>query len=184
MSDEVGVLSRVDPSTNRVTATIKVKPYSYAAVFGFGRVWITNTGSKDTNTGGTVQCIDPRSDRVLATIKVGPLPRFLAAGEHAVWILNQGDGTVTRINPATLQVAAIIPTEMVGSGGDIDAGQNRVWVRGTKILLKTIDPLTNKISSRFEPPSGSGAVRVAGDLVWVSAHDVNTVWILRPSGIP
>jgi len=44
LTDERGVLSRVDPQTNRVSEQIKVAPYSYAAVFGFGSVWITNTG--------------------------------------------------------------------------------------------------------------------------------------------
>ena len=29
------------------------------------------------------------------------------------------------------------------------------------------------------PPAGSGAVRVAGDLVWVTAHDTHTVWVLK-----
>jgi hypothetical protein len=33
--------------------------------------------------------------------------------------------------------------------------------------------------SRYGPPAGSGAVRVAGELVWVTAHDTQTVWVLK-----
>ena len=57
LTDERGVLSRVDPQTNRVSEQIKVAPYSYAAVFGFGSVWITNTG-KGNSSSGFVQRVD------------------------------------------------------------------------------------------------------------------------------
>lgn len=180
LTHESGVLSRIDPRSDKVIRKIDVKPDSYAATFGFGRVWITNTGPEDGSEPGTVQCIDPLENRAIATIKAGPKPRFLAAGAGAVWVLNQGDGTVTRIDPQSLKVVATVPTDIIGPGGDIDAGLDRVWVRGTKILLEVIDSRSNQLTSRFDPPAGSGAVRVAGDLLWVSAHDVNTVWVLRP----
>lgn len=41
LTDSKGVLSRIDPETNKVIAQIAVAPYSYAAVFGFDAVWIT-----------------------------------------------------------------------------------------------------------------------------------------------
>jgi mono/diheme cytochrome c family protein len=42
LSDAAGVLSRIDPQTNQVTAKIPVAPNSFAAVFDFGAVWVTN----------------------------------------------------------------------------------------------------------------------------------------------
>ena len=175
-----GTLSRIDPRTNRVVTRIAVAPNSYAAAFGFGSVWITNTNPQ----AGGVQRIDPATSRVLATIPVGPTPRFLAAGEGGVWTLNQGDGSVTRIDPKTNRVAATIAVGMDGTGGDIAAGAGRVWVRGKKTLLLAIDPATNRELERFGPPAGSGAVRVAGDFVWVTAHDIHVVWVLRPERPP
>jgi virginiamycin B lyase len=179
LSDRKGVLSRIDAATNRVTATITVAPESFAAVFGFGAVWVTNTRSAVAGAGGSVQRIDPASGRVVATIGVGPTPRFLAAGEGGVWTLNQGDGTVSRIDPATNTTAASIPTGMAGTGGDIATGAGRVWVHGKAVLLAAIDPATNRVAEVFGPPAGSGAVRVAGDLVWITAHDAQTVWVMR-----
>jgi DNA-binding beta-propeller fold protein YncE len=179
LTDRKGVLSRIDPATNRVVATIAVAPESFCAAFAFGAVWITNTRSAIPAAGGSVQRIDPAANRVIATIGVGPTPRFLAAGEGGVWTLNQGDGTVSRIDPATNIQAASIPAHMAGSGGDIAAGAGRIWVRGKTILLATIDPATNRVAEVFGPPAGSGAVRVAGDLVWITAHDIRTVWVLR-----
>ncbi len=180
LTDRSGILSRIDPRTNRVTSTVRVEPNSFAAAFGFDAVWVTNTGTSDTQGPGSVQRIDPRTNTVTATIPVGPTPRFLAAGEGGVWTLNQGDGTVTRIDPRTNTMAATIPVGVAGPGGDIAAGAGHVWVRATKVLLSMIDPETNRVTARFGPPAGSGGVRVGEGVVWVTAHDTNTVWALRP----
>jgi streptogramin lyase len=178
LSDARGILSRIDVATNKVVARIKVRRNSFAAAFGFDAVWITNTGSGNENSAGSVQRIDPRTNQVQATIPVGPIPRFLAAGEGGVWTLNQGDGSVTRIDPSTNRPVASISLGMKGGGGDIATGGGKVWVRGLEVLLASIDPETNRVSSIYGPPAGSGAVRVAGDLVWVTAHDTHTVWVL------
>lgn len=178
LTDRAGVLSRIDPQTNRVTARILVAPDSYAAVFGFGAVWITNTGANNSGN-GSVQRVDPGTNRVVATIQVGPAPRFLAAGEGGVWTLNQGDGSVSRIDPVSNLVAATIAAGVQGSGGDIATGAGVVWVRAKRVLLSVVDPRTNRVVERFGPPAGSGAVRVAGNLVWVTAHDIQTVWVLQ-----
>jgi hypothetical protein len=180
LSDPAGVLSRIDASTNRVVARIPVASHSYAAAFGGGAVWITNTGDATGPAPGAVQRIDPGTNRVVATVRVGPTPRFLAVGEAAVWTLNQGDGSVSRIGIGSNRLEATIPVGVSGPGGDIATGAGRVWVRATKVLLSVIDPRRNQVAERFGPVAGSGAVRVAGALVWVSAHDIHTIWALRP----
>ncbi len=173
LTDSMGVLARIDPSTNSVTAHIQVAPHSYAAAFGYGAVWITATTSP-----GLVQRIDPTRNQVAATIPVGPYPRFLAVGDGSVWTLDQGDGTVSRIDPTTNRLAATVQAEVPGSGGDIATGGGRVWVRATRTLLSVIDPGTNQITRRYGPPAGSGAVRVGYGQAWVTAHDIQTVWVL------
>jgi virginiamycin B lyase len=178
LTDRKGVLSRIDPATNEVVAQINVKPYSYAAVSGFGAIWVTNTGSSRSTENGSVQRVDPRTNTVVATITVRGQPRFLAAGDGAVWVLNQKDGTVSKIDPRTNEVVATIDVGVPGPGGDIAAGEGAVWVRATRVLLSVIDPKTNKVIKRFGPANGSGAVRAGDGKVWVSAHDVNRVWRL------
>lgn len=183
LSDSKGILSRVDPQADKVIARINVAPNSYAATFGFDSVWISNTGSQTGDGKGYIQRIDPRSNQVAATIPVGPSPRFLAAGEGGVWTLNQGDGSVSRIDPDTNTLTATIQAGVNGPGGDIAAGAGSIWVRGKQILLLRIDPKTNRVVEKFGPPAGSGAVRVADGLVWITAHDIQTVWVLRPGNI-
>jgi YVTN family beta-propeller protein len=180
LSDSSGVLSRIDPATNKVIARITVQPHSFAAVFGFGAVWISTTGRKGAVGAGSVQRIDPATNRVIATINVGPTPRFLAAGEGGVWTLNQGDGTVSRIDPATNSLVATIETGVPGGGGDIATGAGRVWVRAKTIMLQVIDPKRNVVIERYGPVAGSGAVRANERNVWVTAHDIHTVWVLPP----
>ena len=79
-----------------------------------------------------------------------------------------------RQHPKNRLPVAPIQLGMAGGGGDIAAGGGRVWVRGKKVLLASIDPATNRVAEIFGPPAGSGAVQVAGDLVWVTAHDTKT----------
>ncbi len=188
LTDSSGVLTRIDPVRNVVKAKIKVLPFSYCTAFGYNAVWITNTGKfKYIGKGmvegkqGSVQRINPKTNKVVATISTGIAPRFLATGEKGIWILNQGDGTVSRINPYTNKLTATIDANVKGAGGDIAAGAGKIWVRGNKTaLLVSIDTKTNAVSNRYGPLAGSGAVRVTKDKnVWISAHDINTIWIIK-----
>ena len=111
---------------------------------------------------------------------LGLLPRFLAVVEGGVWILHQGDGTVSRVDPMSDRLVATIPTEVPGGGGDIAAGTGRIWVRASKTLLQAIDPTDNTIVERYGPTAVSGAVRANASHVRVTAHDIHTVWVLRP----
>ena len=83
MTDRKGVLSRIDPDSNKVVAQISVKPYSYAAMAGFGAIWVTNTGEPRSVENGSVQRIDPKTNTVVATIAVRNQPHFSYANDIA-----------------------------------------------------------------------------------------------------
>jgi hypothetical protein len=68
---------------------------------------------------------------------------------------------------------------VAGAGGDLTTGAGSVWARGSDRLIVRIDAATSTVVERFGPPSGSGAVIVAFGAVWISAHDVDTVWRLE-----
>ena len=183
LSSAAGVLSRINADTNEVVARIGVLPESYATAYGGDAVWVSNTGSRSDGSAGSVQRIDPMREEVVATIPTGPAPCFLAADPIAAWTLNWGDGSVTRIDATTNQAIVTIPLGMEGGGGDIDIGGKRVWVRGTKVLLAAVDSENNVVSHVFGPPSGSGAVRIADDMVWITAHDIDTIWVLDAASL-
>lgn len=178
LTDAAGVLSRVDPATNRVSARVAVRPHSYCAAFGFGSVWTASAEGGTPEGAGRVERVDPRTNAVVASVPVGRGPRFLAAGEGGVFTLDQGDGTVSRVDPAANALAATIATDVPGTGGDIAVGAGRVWVRATRTALSVVDPATNRVTARYGPPCGSGAVRANDRVVWVTAHDTRAVWVL------
>jgi hypothetical protein len=49
-------------------------------------------------------------------------------------------------------------------------------VRTSSELALRIDPATAAVTRRVGPAAGSGSVAIDGDSVWISAHDVTTVW--------
>jgi virginiamycin B lyase len=164
-------VSRVDPRTLDVTAEIPVRIGAAAVRVGAGFVWVANPVED------VVQLIDPATRQVTRTVKTGRGPRFFDIGEGAAWTLDQVDGTVTRIDAdtgRTARIAAGVP----GEGGDLTVGGGSVWARGSDRLLTRIDPKRRKVVARYGPSSGSGAVIVGAGAVWISAHDVDTVWRL------
>jgi YVTN family beta-propeller protein len=75
-----GTVSRIDPATNAVVATIPVGHDPFGIAADDGAVWVAN------RTGFTVSRIDPRTNRVVATIRIGNRPQGIAVGAGAVWV--------------------------------------------------------------------------------------------------
>jgi DNA-binding beta-propeller fold protein YncE len=120
--------------------------------------------------------VNPHNNELVEEIVVGSRPRRLAVGEGAVWTLN-GDGTVSRVDPATSKVAATIKVGRETTGGDIAAGAGSVWVSVPGTPIVRIDPRTNRAVQAFTG-DGGGAILVAHGSVWVSAG--SQTWRLDP----
>lgn len=178
-SDAKGVIARVDPASNRVTASVEVVPGSYYLAFGFGSLWAVSAARQ------TLQKIDPRTNAVVKTTSLGRMPGFLAAGEGAVWVQEQGDGTVARIDPKTGEVSGRVKVGETLKYGDIDTGGGKIWLRTTASqTFVVIDPKTLAVKARAGKASGSGALRYTPAGVWTSAHDIQTLsWWGNPAKI-
>jgi virginiamycin B lyase len=165
-------LIEVDPQVqSRKIVFDQPAPVGATAVrVGFGSVWVSSP------TTDTITRIDPNTGATQATIKVGQKPTFFVAGEDAIWTLNQDGQSLSRIDPATNTVAATIDLGEVVEGGDIAVGGGYVWARSSATLLFQIDEHTNQMVARYGPPSGSGSVAADDSYVWVTAHDINTIW--------
>lgn len=166
------VLIEIDPETLQVRHQYPIPAGAAGVRAGLGGVWVTRPAADE------ILHVDPASGMVVATIAVGLGPRFLAVGEGGVWVMNQTDGSVSRVDPTTDTVTAIIDVGEEIHGGDIAVGGGSVWVRGGPALLARIDPAKNLVTERYSPHPGSGSVAAAEDAVWVTAHDVATIWRL------
>ena len=178
-SDAKGVVARIDPAGDRVTATIAVDPGTFCLSFGFGSLWAVSPA------GRSLQKIDPRTNTVVHKTGLGRAPGFLVAGEGAVWVQEQDDGTVARVAPDTGEVTGRVTVDPTLKYGDIDAGGGKIWLRTTAgQTFVVIDPRTLAIKARVGKASGSGALRYTPAGVWTSAHDAHTLsWWEKPAAI-
>jgi YVTN family beta-propeller protein len=124
-----GTVTRIDPATNRVGATIRVGSSPVGITVASGAVWVADrrpvAGGLDL--ADTVSRIDPATDSVTATIVVdhGPSPTLFVAG--AVWVANASDGTVSRIDPSTnrptrLRLNLTLQADVVPAAASLDSG--------------------------------------------------------------
>lgn len=192
-----GTVSRIDPGTNRVVATIRIgdQPAYYhqaceekwnvhafmgpsfhvrdcdlpsALAVGGGAVWVLK------NDEHAVLRLDPRTTHVQALVPLGFVPFDIAATDHAVWITGYYDDQLVRIDPATNQVVARL-TVPDGAAG-IAATDQTVWVASSIAgKVSRIDPVTNNIVATVALdcpgycPQGSTPLAVAStpDAIWV-----------------
>jgi virginiamycin B lyase len=115
------VVSRIDPSTNQVVATIPIEG-ARAVEAGLGAVWVTTDQ-------GSVVVLNPATNTPLTSIEAGKgSTSGIAIGAGSVWVVNSDEGTVARIDPSSYEIEARIP---VGeNAGVIAADNDQVWVAG------------------------------------------------------
>ena len=146
-----------------VTRAMPAPDGALAARFGFGSLWVTVEGAQ-------VARVDPVDGRVIATYDVGLGARFLTIGEDAVWTLDAADGTVSRVDPETGQVTAVLVSDFPISGGDIAADLGGVWAR-TGTGVTRVDPVSQSATHRIGVAPGSGSVAAAAGWLWLTDHD-------------
>ena len=172
-------VSRIDPATNTVTATIPIGAgaFGYLAA-GEGSVWATN------NDANTVSRIDPRSNAVVATIPVGENPQGIAVGSGSVWVANHRAGSVSRIDAATNRVSAVIAGEQLCcSPQAVATSPGAVWVTVPdpgKAHVVRIDPATNRVVATVPVDENGGRLAVTENAVW-SATNTPTVAEIDPA---
>jgi YVTN family beta-propeller protein len=113
-------VSRMNPRTVSVVASITVGRRPSAVALGDGSLWVSNEADD------SVHRIDTASSSTVATIPVGDGPTAIAYGAGSVWVANGADGTLSRIDPRTNRVANILVVGNRPSG--IAVGADGIWV--------------------------------------------------------
>lgn len=117
-----GTVSRVDPTTNAVTETLRVgAPGFMAGVFAGGRLWIQN---EDTHQ---VLRLDPRTGKttVLAVRTVGVADPWLVAGRGRVWV-RTSLSEVLGLDARTAKIRTRLKTFAPG-GGYLALDARSIW---------------------------------------------------------
>lgn len=170
-----GIVSKIDPDTCEVIGEVEVLAFSYNLCYANGALWISNTRD------ASIQRIDPIQLKVTHRIEVDDCPWFISAHSNFLWSLNQTNGTLSKINTQTCELVCTIqlPALAQGDGGDIFASDNKVWVRTTRLLLIEIDAEHHEIIRQIQHDAntGSGAVMLCDQHIWITAHDIETLWL-------
>ena len=158
-------LTRLNPQTNAVIARIPTPGTASVVGVGAGAVWVTSF------PGNSLTRIDPADNRVTQTISLAPRgtgPVGVTVFDGFVWVANhngQPTTSVSKINPATMRVADVIP---VGGGTDsgpgwILSGAGSIWtnVSGNSSEVVRIDPHTDRILASI--PDRSACAQLAAD---------------------
>ncbi|HEY7453263.1 MAG TPA: serine/threonine-protein kinase [Thermoleophilaceae bacterium] len=159
---------RIDPDSGRLTQAAAPAQIDAVAAGG-GAIWAL------ASRAATVFRIDPGTGRPDARVSVsgagGPGAQFpiaIAATEFGVWVLDGNGGTVTRLDPRSLEVATTTPLRIDRVPSDIAASSRTAWVSNGDGSLSRLDagargPATVRIGESLE--------RVAADAhrVWVTA---------------
>ena len=165
-----GVVYRIDPSRDRVIATMKLgQPAVQGIAVGSGRVWMT----RPLRGPGQLIAIDPRADRVTTRpIEVGPGPGQVVYAPHAVWVQNTSPSSVMRVDPGSGRVTTVIGTTPVvpdsPGPGAIAVGYGALWSVANGSLTE-VDPVSGQVRSNVPSPRGV-AVALGDGRVWVLAY--------------
>ncbi len=158
-------LSRIEPKTGKVSATIEVAVASVPVAIAASpdSIWILS----DERT--TISRIDPTANTVVAEIRVEAGCNSLAFAEAALWVTCPSINKVIRIDPRTNLAAKRI--EVAAKPISLAFGEGSLWVLcQADGKVARIDPKTDKVTATIELsiPNAEGNIAVGEGSVWVS----------------
>lgn len=157
-----GTVSRIDPSTNRVVATLHIG--DQLAFY-----------KRDCEAKGSVHSFMTMSVHV----RDCDLPSAVATGGGALWVLKNDDQAVVRVDPSTERIVARIPLGFVPF--DMAATDSAVWVTGYwSDQLVRIDPTSNQVVARLTVPDGAAGIAASDQAVWAASSIAGQVSRIDP----
>jgi YVTN family beta-propeller protein len=176
----VSYVSRVDATTNRVTAVVRLgygelegangyDPLAIPITAGSGAVWTSDFFSNQ------VTRIDPSTAKIVARIDVGRSPTGIVAAFGDVFVANWQDASVSRIDPRVNRVVATIP---VGDPSDFSGGpyslaliNGALWATVPALQeVVRIDPSSDRVSAveHVAPALACGELLPAPHGLWIN----------------
>lgn len=175
-----GTVSRIDPASGAVQATISVPPRPSALAWGEGAIWVVSRPE------ASVSRIDPETDAVTATFEVGTTPAAVAAGAGSVWVSDRADGTLWRLDPATGEVQARISIAgQPPDGGDaleplpIAFVDGSVWMADASAdEVARVDPLVDRVTDVVGTGARASEIIGSDGKVYVSSPSDGTISVI------
>lgn len=176
----VGVF-RIDPDENEARLVVDREFGEWGFSAGFGSAWVSKDPGE--HLAGYVERWDLASGTLEATIEVGERPIESISAFGSIWVPNHHDSTVSRIDPATNQVAATITVnDGYADPVGLAAGDQLIWVSSGPYgnVVSGIDPATDEVVVELET-SACWVAEVAG-IVWARSCDTDLSRLFAASG--
>jgi YVTN family beta-propeller protein len=168
-----GTVSKINPTTNTVIATVTDVDGARRVVFDGTNIWVTDGAD-------SVSKIDPTTNTVTATIAVGAYPEHVAFDGTNIWVTSSRPSMVSKIDPTTNTVTATI-TDVDETGGMAFDGTN-IWVTNPFLdTVSKIDPTTNTVTATITDVAYPGRVAFDGTNLWVTNGLSGTVSKINPN---
>jgi streptogramin lyase len=137
-----------DPALERIAATTPLgRPAGALVAAGADAAYVA-TRPDEAKT-ARLHRVDAETGEPTWTVRPGPAIGGLAAGAEGVWVADGRRNRVLRLDPATGDVVAVIPLDLMETESQfgivtaIVATDDAVWVAARGGLLHRIDPTTN-----------------------------------------
>jgi YVTN family beta-propeller protein len=183
-----GTVSRIDPATNEVVATIGIGPPNerggtpWFVVAYDEQIWATDQNAM------TILQIDPTTNAVVKTIPLlnadgagSFVPQGLVVDESGIWVSDYDGGRLVHIDRDT---GAVLATIDIARPQDIAAGFGSLWIGSfgrTGAAVVRVDPASNQILDTVGVTGDTGFVATGADAVWVSDERSGTVTRIDPT---
>jgi streptogramin lyase len=142
---------------------------SRVIAIGEGAVWVAAPGRK------RLLKVDAIANKLVLQIPAQMLDNegSIGAGEGGVWVITSKGGAdqeLTRFNPSSGAVDAVIPLPSISAGVVVDFGS--VWVTGVRAgELYRVDPKTNSVVSTIKLHDGPRFITSGENSIWVLNGD-------------
>ena len=194
-----GTLSRIDPGSNRVQATVKIGEVATLLAAGCGpssvhslmgptfnqrhcdlpssvavtseSVWVA------ANDQGGVMRLDPKTNRITATVAMGILPFYLAADDREVWGTSFQDAAIARVDAVTARVLNVWRGFCRGPSGVALTSDSALIACDTSGTLVRIDRATGTVVASIALPGGIGPSPYFGPRPLAVALAAGDVWV-------
>jgi class 3 adenylate cyclase/DNA-binding beta-propeller fold protein YncE len=174
-SQSLGV---IDPTTNKVIATVELPGRAADLAIGDGSVWAAD------RLDGTVLRIDPKSHRVVKTIGVGFTPEAVAVGKDAVWAAVAAGvdnfAAVCQIDPVTNQAGRPVTLDVSNSVvTGLASNDEGAWLGLARIYR--LDSSGQLAQPRVPGVDDSIAMALGDSVIWVVEYANRLVTRVDPT---
>ena len=163
---------RIDPSTNKILASIKVPGEACSGLAsGFGSIWVPLCGKKSS-----LVRVDATKNLISATLPIPPAgpEGGITASEDSVWIVSDKNGTLNRIDPSTNNVRQKISIPP-GSYNPLFS-DGIVWITGVdSSVLTAVEASTGEVLESMAVGPKPRFLTVGGGSVWTLNQGDGTV---------